>query len=113
MQFLDSQLIHIPDWLSDVTSFVLAGSSADPYFGAAPIQCSITSDGIEHAIHPTQTTLLKKQLKEKLKDFFTTGKPAAAADEKLTKQLFQKIGNLEMELDWLKKSTTATNKRTD
>jgi transposase-like protein len=57
----------------------------------------------KHSIHPTQITLWKKQLKEKLKDFFTTGKPAAIADEKLTEQLFQKIGKLEMELDWLKK----------
>ena len=35
MQFLDSYLFHIPDWLSGDTSFPLTGSSADPYFGAA------------------------------------------------------------------------------
>ena len=35
MQFLDSYLFHIPDWLSADTSFPLTGSSADPYFGAA------------------------------------------------------------------------------
>lgn len=57
----------------------------------------------KHSIHPTQITQWKKQLKEKLKDFFTTGKPNAAADEKLTDQLYQKIGRLEMDLDWLKK----------
>jgi transposase-like protein len=56
-----------------------------------------------HSIHPTQITQWKKQLKEKLKDFFTTGRPSTQTDEKLTEQLYQKIGKLEMELDWLKK----------
>lgn len=57
----------------------------------------------KHAIHPTQISQWKKQLKEKLKDFFTTGKPNSHQDEKLTEQLYQKIGRLEMELEWLKK----------
>lgn len=57
----------------------------------------------KHSIHPTQITQWKKQLKEKLKDFFTTGKPTSVQDEKLTEQLYQKIGRLEMDLEWLKK----------
>ncbi|MET0636912.1 MAG: zinc-dependent metalloprotease [Chitinophagaceae bacterium] len=35
MQFLDSYLFHVPDWLSNDTSFRLTGSSADLYFSAA------------------------------------------------------------------------------
>ena len=57
----------------------------------------------KHLIHPTQITQWKKQLKEKLKDFFTTGKSNDVQDDKLTEQLYQKIGRLEMDLDWLKK----------
>lgn len=57
----------------------------------------------KHAIHPTQITEWKKQLKAKLKDFFSTGKSSGPADEKLTDQLYQKIGRLEMDLEWLKK----------
>ena len=57
----------------------------------------------KYRIHPTQITQWKKQLKEKLKDFFATGKSKTSSDEKLTEQLFQKIGKLEMELEWVKK----------
>lgn len=57
----------------------------------------------KHGIHPNQISQWKKQLKEKLKDFFTSGKSSAKSDEKLSDQLYQKIGKLEMELDWLKK----------
>ena len=35
MQFLNSYLFHIPDWLAGDNSFPLTGSSADPYFNAA------------------------------------------------------------------------------
>lgn len=57
----------------------------------------------KHAIHPNQITQWKKQLKARLKTFFTTGKSTAQSDEKLSDQLYQKIGKLEMELEWLKK----------
>jgi putative transposase len=57
----------------------------------------------KHAIHPTQITDWKKQLKARLKDFFTTGKVSNSPDEKLVEQLYQKIGRLEMDLEWLKK----------
>jgi putative transposase len=57
----------------------------------------------KHSIHPNQISQWKKQLKEQLKDFFTNGKSNAKSDEKLADQLYQKIGKLEMELDWLKK----------
>ena len=57
----------------------------------------------KYGIHPTQITQWKKQLKEKLQDFFTSGTSRTSSDEKLTDQLFQKIGKLEMELEWLKK----------
>ena len=60
----------------------------------------------KYSIHPTQITEWKKQLKAKLKDFFTTGKVVSPQDEKLTDQLYQKIGRLEMDLEWLKKKYT-------
>jgi transposase-like protein len=57
----------------------------------------------KHGIHPNQISEWKKQLKVKLKDFFTTGKASTSPDEKLVDQLYQKIGRLEMDLEWLKK----------
>jgi len=57
----------------------------------------------KHGIHPNQISEWKKQLKGKLKDFFTTGKASTSPDEKLVDQLYQKIGRLEMDLEWLKK----------
>jgi len=35
MKFLDTYLFHIPDWLADDTTFMLTGTSPEPYFQAA------------------------------------------------------------------------------
>jgi len=34
MKFLDTYLFHIPDWLADDTTFMLTGTSPEPYFQA-------------------------------------------------------------------------------
>ncbi len=64
---------------------------------------SLSAIALKHSVHATQITQWKKQLKEQLTDFFSTAKPTTGTDEKLTEKLYQKIGQLEMELDWLKK----------
>ncbi|WP_233129980.1 IS3 family transposase [Synechococcus sp. 1G10] len=62
-----------------------------------------------HAVHPIQVSQWKKQLLEGANELFTRGKKTQAKDETQAKEaeLFQQIGKLQMELEWLKKVSTA------
>jgi transposase-like protein len=58
------------------------------------------------AVHPTQITQWKKQLLEALPSVFAgPRRPGASPQEKLIEQLYQQIGQLTVELDWLKKKS--------
>jgi putative transposase len=61
----------------------------------------------DHAVHPIQVSQWKKQLLEGASDLFTRGKKTQTKDESQAKQaeLFQQIGKLQMELEWLKKKS--------
>ena len=57
-------------------------------------------------VHPVQVTQWKKQAKESLAELFSRRKDLSVkADAELKERLYQKIGRLEMELDWLKKKS--------
>ena len=57
-----------------------------------------------YGIHPNQVNQWKKQAVESLPDVFSTRRVhVAAAEEELKGQLYQQIGQLKVELDWLKK----------
>jgi putative transposase len=60
----------------------------------------------DHAIHPIQVSQWKKQLLEGASELFTRGKKSKDKEEGQTKEaeLFQQIGRLQMELEWLKKT---------
>ena len=59
-----------------------------------------------HEIHPVQVSKWKKQFLEAVPGIFdNSNKRPAAADEELTDQLYQQIGRLKVELDWLKKKS--------
>ena len=57
-----------------------------------------------HAIHPVQVSQWKKEVSERLPEVFA-GKPDAdaAAAKAREQELFEQIGRLKMELEWLKK----------
>jgi transposase-like protein len=60
----------------------------------------------EHEVHPTLIHTWKKQLLASAQDCFASGAKAASNDyEALQTQLYEKIGRLEMELDWVKKKS--------
>src|SRR5438132_14420545 len=58
----------------------------------------------QHAVHPTLIHAWKKQLVAGAEDIFTSGvKPAVSDAEAVQAELFEQIGRLKMELEWLKK----------
>jgi transposase-like protein len=64
----------------------------------------------EHGVHPTIITKWKKHLINGLPDIFANDSKQIRKDqenEDLLASLYQKIGQLEVELDWLKKKSGA------
>jgi transposase len=61
----------------------------------------------EHAIHPIQVSQWKRQLLENAYELFGRGKKNKdkEAGEAKEAELFQQIGKLQMELEWLKKKS--------
>ena len=59
-----------------------------------------------YEVHPTLVTHWKKQLLEGAAEIFSSGKRVAAdAEEELKAELYQQIGKLQVEVDWLKKKS--------
>jgi transposase len=59
-----------------------------------------------YEVHPTLVTHWKKQLLEGAAEIFSNGRRAAAdAEEELKAELYQQIGKLQVEVDWLKKKS--------
>jgi transposase-like protein len=57
-------------------------------------------------VHPNQVTQWKKQAVTQISEIFSNGRARAdAAEEELRNQLYQQIGQLKVELDWLKKKS--------
>jgi transposase len=60
-----------------------------------------------YGVHPTLIHGWKKQLLAGAEAVFANGRPADAADvEARQAELFEQIGRLKMELEWLKKKVT-------
>ena len=59
----------------------------------------------DHAIHPIQVSQWRRQLLDVVSEQFTSGNDTQNTGESKDKEaeLFQQIGRLQMELEWLKK----------
>jgi putative transposase len=75
---------------------------------AAKGQLSLNELGAEYNIHPNQIGQWRTQMLEALPGIFSgKGEQSQKAAEELQAQLYQQIGQLKVELDWLKKTRTA------
>jgi putative transposase len=60
----------------------------------------------EAEVHPTQVTSWKKQLLEEIPTLFASSRVQKEKNqEDLTAMLYQQIGQLKVELDWIKKKS--------
>ena len=61
-----------------------------------------------HGVHPTLIHTWKKQLVDNAEELFQSGaKSSSAEHEVLQAQLYEQIGRLKTELDWLKKKAAS------
>ncbi len=61
-------------------------------------------------VHPNQVTAWKKQALEELPQIFSNGRARTEkAEAELKAALYQQIGQLKVELDWLKKKSGFTD----
>jgi putative transposase len=60
----------------------------------------------EFNVHPNQIRLWRKHLVEQLPELFSSRRPQQEkAREEIEAELYQQIGQLKMELEWLKKKS--------
>lgn len=66
-------------------------------------QKTISEIASEYEVHPNQVSQWKRQLRDGLEDVFTDSRRSGRCEEKEKDRLYQEIGRLKVELDWLKK----------
>ena len=86
---------HSPEFKARIDMQVISGSK------------TIQEIAAYHAIHPIQVSQWKKQLLDGASELFTRGMKSKEKEEGQAKEaeLFQQIGKLQMELEWLKKKS--------
>jgi transposase-like protein len=69
-------------------------------------QRTIQEIASHYELHPNLVTHWKKQLLDRAVEIFSSGKMGEGkADEELKAELYQQIGKLQVEVDWLKKKS--------
>jgi transposase len=69
-------------------------------------QKTVSEIASEYSIHPNQVSQWKKKALEGMSDSFARGKSNEVEDmERERDRLYRKVGQLQVEVDWLKKVT--------
>jgi transposase-like protein len=64
---------------------------------------TISEIASDYEVHPNQVSQWKRQLRNGLEDVFQDPRRSGRSEEKEKDRLYQEIGRLKVELDWLKK----------
>jgi len=66
---------------------------------------TINQIAAQYSVHPTQVSQWKRQLENQVRDVFADrrGRGGAGDQDRLVEQLYEQIGRLQFELEWLKK----------
>lgn len=56
-----------------------------------------------YGVHPTVIAQWKRRLIQGAAEVFSQGNPAGRSEQELTAPLYEEIGRLKVEIDWLKK----------
>jgi transposase-like protein len=57
----------------------------------------------DYQVHPAQVTQWKGVVRDRLPELFESGRPEGVENAAMVAQLHEKIGQLTVEVDWLKK----------
>lgn len=68
-------------------------------------QQTVNEIAAEYGVHPNQVAQWKKQMLEQANTLFSRPATATTDEEALKARLYQEIGQLKVELDWLKKKS--------
>jgi len=74
-------------------------------FEAAKEESSINEIASKYKLHPNQVSHWKKKFLENLPAIFSNGKVSKDDDEISKDELYKQIGQLKVELEWLKKKS--------
>ena len=66
-------------------------------------QKTLSEIASEYEVHPNQVSQWKRQLRDGIENVFTDPIRSNRSEEKEKDKLYQEIGRLKVELDWLKK----------
>jgi transposase len=92
--------------LSSMRKTYDASFKAKVAFEAAKGEKTIAQIASEFSVHPNQIRLWRNHLMEQLPELFSSRRPQQAkAREEMEAELYQQIGQLKMELEWLKKKS--------
>lgn len=73
---------------------------------AIKCQKTVQQIGLQFGVHPNQVSQWKKQALEELPHVFSDRRSRdASEDEAMKAELYQQIGQLQVELEWLKKKS--------